>query len=214
MRFLPLATVEAMLAEHPALLCAARDAAAQNETVLHVEDVLPVGSAVYVHVLRDEKLYPVCGACEGAKTFDVPHRDGTVHALPCAKCEGKGKLYSSKTRPVIDVMRAEVGGLRYDVGSTEGYMFKGMCDLGRIMYRVKTATAQDAWWVWKPGLAEDAATPTVQETLSYFPNPTVTCTDRGVTLDRALFWRTRKAAQTHADAFNLQLRARYDQEGR
>lgn len=73
-----------------------------------LETPLNIGDVLYVHYVRESQLDPVCGACEGAKTFSVRHADGETRELPCGRCAGRGKLPGGASQPVLDVIRMKV----------------------------------------------------------------------------------------------------------
>ena len=75
-----------------------------------------IGDKLFFLLSRDARVDPVCGACEGAKVFLVPHLDGETHALPCAKCKGRGSLYSGRSVPVYDVKALLITGFTIEVG--------------------------------------------------------------------------------------------------
>ena len=75
-----------------------------------------IGNKLFFLLSRDARVDPVCGACEGAKVFLVPHLDGEMHELPCAKCKGKGSIYSGKSVTVYDVKSLLITGFTIEVG--------------------------------------------------------------------------------------------------
>lgn len=79
-----------------------------------VETPLSLGDHLYALYVRESRLDTVCGACEGAKTFAVAHADGQVRNLDCGHCNGKGKLITAASRPVLDVRRVEVHRIRVE----------------------------------------------------------------------------------------------------
>lgn len=91
---------------------------------MKIETPLNLGDHLYALYVREARLDPVCGACEGAKTFEVKHADGQVRPLACGHCGGKGKLHAAASQPVLDVCRVEVHGIRVEVdafGTTVRY---------------------------------------------------------------------------------------------
>lgn len=80
-----------------------------------------IGDKLYVLVSRDAKVSPVCGACEGAKTFRVTHADGISRPLPCGRCGGKGEIKTKGTQTVFDVRLFTIGGITIKAGRTESY---------------------------------------------------------------------------------------------
>jgi hypothetical protein len=158
---------------------------------VHIDNLLAIGSFVYLHKIRKERVGLVCGACEGARMFEVLHKDHEIRALPCARCKGSGKLHTSKTLVVVDVVRAEVLGIRVDVGCVDGHaIFFSSAGATKVLYRMKVGGSDNVYYVKAPGpsLAEAAAVP------KHYDN-------------NMLYWLDRKVAKDVADKYNAELQA-------
>lgn len=166
----------------------------QTMTV-HVDNLLAIGSFVYLHKTRNERVGLVCGACEGARVFEVLHKDHEIRALPCARCRGSGKLHTSKTLVVIDVVRAEVLGIRVDVGCVDGHVIFGSVGATKVLYRMKVGGSDNVYYVKAqgPSLAEATTMPKHYDS-------------------NMLYWLDRKVAKDVADKYNAELQAAANSE--
>lgn len=162
------------------------------------KEQLDIGDYVYLHTTRNEKVQPVCGACEGAKVFDVLHRDGSTHQIPCAKCGGKGKLFMREEHLVVDVVRAQVVGIIHNIGQVRYFASREWAERekanGWTEYRVLGA-----------GNLDEVVTTPGQET----PPADLPMAHKRLSLNRKLYWRDRKVALAIAGSYNERLRAMY-----
>lgn len=160
-------------------------------------DTLPIGTRIYVLVTRDERIAEVCGACEGAGTFSVIHKDNQTRALPCGRCKGSGKLSSGESRTVFDVTPALVVGVLVHVGQTEGFASK---ELLTDDVRVKTRVlfGDKSRFVWEPGPGPGPIRTRIVHRGRVIPD-----------VPEHWYWTDRLVALKVADGYNAELRAIY-----